>query len=239
MEERLTDPLGPALKGPGNGLATVTMCCGKVVCEGCQDSYKQSGLARTGEFPPCPFCRAPGVYYDAFVDNRRMRELLKRRAHQGDPVAMYNLSGSFDAGRHGLPRDFQASICWAALAAMTGGHVRAMNNVAFALRDGEGIAVDHARALPWFRRAAVLEHAGSIWALAKAFRDGLGVTRDLAVASQWLKRGKAKGDAQSARDLARLPPPHGEELSVGGFCDASGMPPEFAEMLRSMRMQQR
>jgi len=71
---------------------------------------------------------------------------LKRRATAGDPVAMYNLSASYDAGRFGLPRDYAASLAWAATAARIGGHVRAMNNVGFAFRHGEGSAADPARA---------------------------------------------------------------------------------------------
>lgn len=213
MDTRLTDPLGPLPKGPGEGTATVTMCCGKVVCRPCHTKFMTKGVdSKAGTFPPCPFCRQPGGYIDPLADNRVMKELLKRRATQGDPVAMYNLSGSYDAGRHGLPRDFQASLAWAALSAMVGKHVRAMNNVAFALKTGEGIRPDPRRALPWFHRAAALGHVSCVWAIGNAYSRGEGVAPDYATASRWLKRGKRLGDRQSAFSLVQLPPPHGEGL---------------------------
>jgi len=147
MDVRLTDPLGPARKGPGEGSATVTLCCGKVVCKECHDKYMLGGMDREAQtFPPCPFCREPTGYMDEHADKRLERDLLKRRATHGDPLAMYNLSGSFDKGHHGLPVDYQASLAWAALAAMVGGHVRAMNNVGFALKEGEGIPAGAPRA---------------------------------------------------------------------------------------------
>lgn len=232
MHTRMTDPIGPAPKGPGDGKAHVTHCCGKVVCPPCHEKYMVRGLDRVRQtFPPCPFCRAPTGYMDEHADNRVMRELLKRRATQGDPIAMYNLSGSYDQGRYGLPRDYQASIVWAALAAMVGKHVRAMNNVAFALKDGEGIPSDEARSLPWFRRAACLDSISCIWALGKAYMDGLGVAPDPAAAQRWLKRGKDMGDMQSAFDLSKLAPPHGEPLGAGGFSGFGGMPPELVQMM--------
>ena len=110
MDVRLTDPLGPARKGPGEGSATVTLCCGKVVCKECHDKYMLGGMDREAQtFPPCPFCREPTGYMDEHADKRLERDLLKRRATHGDPLAMYNLSGSFDKGHHGLPVDHQAS----------------------------------------------------------------------------------------------------------------------------------
>ena len=205
MDKQLTDPLGPAPNGPGGGTATVTLCCGKVVCKRCHESYVMNGMDRNKQtFPPCPFCREPTGYMDEHADARLEGELLKRRATQGDPVAMYNLSGSFDAGRRGLPVDYQASLAWAALAAMVGGHVRAMNNVGYALKDGEGITADEERAAPWFARGAVLGHVSCIWALGKAYATAHGVDRDPKMAKLWLKRGKDMGDRACAVDLSRL-----------------------------------
>ena len=239
MDARLTDPLGPAPQGPGGGTATVTLCCGKVVCNKCHETYVLKGIDRVAQtFPNCPFCREPTGYMDEHADQRLERELLKRRATQGDALAMYNLSGSFDAGAHGLPVDHQASLAWAALAAMVGGHVRAMNNVGFALKLGEGTRADPRRAAPWFARGAVLDHVSCVWALGKAYADGHGVARDLAAAQRWLKRGKEMGDPQSAFDLSRLPAPHGEAMGGGsgaGFAFPSGMPPELTQMMAGMR----
>ena len=236
LDARLTDPLGPARNGPGAGTATVTLCCGKVICNPCHEKYMLNGINRTTQtFPLCPFCREPTGYMDKHADDRLERELLKRRATQGDPVAMYNLSGSFDKGRHGLPIDYQASLAWAALAAMVGGHVRAMNNVGYALKDGEGMPADAQRAAAWFQRGAELDHVSCIWALGKAYAAGHGVARDLAAAKRWLKRGKEMGDSQSAIDLSRLPAPHGEELGNGSCAGFGGMPLEFVKMMMAGR----
>ena len=139
-----------------------------------------------------------------------------------------------------LARSPQASLAWAALAAMVGGHVRAMNNVGFALKEGEGIPADARRAERWFARGAVLGHISCVWALGKAYADGAGVARDFAAARRWLKRGKLMGDSPCAVDLSRLPAPHGEELGGGGGASSPGsfhmpplstMPPELVQMM--------
>jgi hypothetical protein len=207
MDARLTDPLkNPAKYGPGEGTATVTLCCGKVVCKPCHDKFMIDGVKRSGNFPPCPFCREPTGHLEERIDARMSRELLKRLATQGDPVAMYNLSGSYDAGRHGLPKDYQASLAWAALSAMVGGHVRAMNNVGYALKDGEGVPrPDPRRAMSWFLRAAPLGHISCIYAAGRAYKDGQGVEIDLVAAQRWLMRGKDLGDFACGMDLAQIP----------------------------------
>lgn len=208
MDVEMTDPLGPAKDGPAEGCATVTNCCGKAVCPSCHEQY----MARNTDFvgkklPPCPFCKSPTGYFDEAADDVEMRSQLKRRASQADPIACYNLSGSFDAGRLGLPVDYRASAAWAAVAAMAGPHVRAMNNLAFALRDGEGVKVDHRRALAWFRRAAEMGHVGSVWAMGKACAEGLGLPlgcADVDEAAKWFARGAEMGDYACQFDLARL-----------------------------------
>ena len=90
--------------------------------------------------------------------------------------------------------------------------MRAMNNVAFALKLGEGMRPDPRRALPWFHRAAAFGHVSCVWAIGNAYSRGEGVAPDFATASRWLKRGKRLGDRQSSYSLAQLPPPHGEVL---------------------------
>ena len=110
------------------------------------------GVREHDEFPPCPFCRQPtGSLHSRKGDHAIDRHGLQRRAAQGDPVAQYNLSGQYDNPDCGLPRDYQASAAWAALAAM-GGHVRGYNNLAYAILTGEGVPADARRAHPWFRR---------------------------------------------------------------------------------------
>ena len=212
MDCEMTDPLGPAMQGPQSGCAVVTSCCGKVICSQCHDDYTSSGIeerrSQGMQFPPCPFCREPFGYFDAGADQERSKGQLKRRATQADAVACYNLSGSYDKGNLGLPRDYEASAAWAALAVLAGGHVRAMNNLGFAFRDGEGVEQSESNALPWFVRAAESGHIGSIWALGKAYRDGRGASVDLVTAAKWFRRGFEMGDWQCRRDLGRLPPPH-------------------------------
>ena len=236
MEAQLTDPLGPALMGPGDGTATVTLCCGKVVCEDCHKKYIMSKFDRQSQkFPPCPFCREPTGYMDEDADKRLERDLLKRRATQGDAIAMYNLSASYDSGMRGLPVDHKASLAWAALASMVGGHVRAMNNAGYALKDGEGMKADMRRAVPWFARGAVLDHISCIWALGMAYAVGRGVARDCDSARRWLKRGKEMGDGACASDLSKLPPPHGEAMDAGNADGPFGnMTPEIAQMLQGV-----
>ena len=216
MEVSLIDPKGPVQRTN----AVVLCCCGKCVCGGCHDKLVLQGVREHDEFPPCPFCRQPtGSLHSRKGDHAIDRHGLQRRAAQGDPVAQYNLSGQYDNPDCGLPRDYQASAAWAALAAM-GGHVRGYNNLAYAILTGEGVPADARRAHPWFRRGAELGHISCVWANGVICRDGYAVSgslngRDMrpsangegvdrAEAERWLARGEREGDSASMRDLMVL-----------------------------------
>lgn len=218
FETEMTDPLGPSMTGPENGCATVTSCCGQTICTECEERYLETDAVqnRADLFPPCPFCRQPfGLQpFSPTANNKKTKEQLKRRASQASAVACYNLSGSYDRAQHGLPRDFVASAAWAALAAMAGGHVRAMNNLGFAFRLGEGVERNDVKALPWLLRAAESGHVGSGWAVGKAHRDGRGTATDVAAAAKWFRRGAETGDDACIHDLLRLPPPYGKGAGV-------------------------
>ena len=212
MEAEVDNPLGPPSNlhpGATEGVGLVASCCGKMTCDKCHTNMMQQAVATTGTTPPCPFCRAPTGGLDPLVSDSINREHLLRRAKQGDAVAMYNLSGSFDRCLNGLPRDYQASAAWAAMAAMRG-HVRAIHNLASSLRDGEGVRADFRLAFQWETRAAELDMISSMLNLGTMCLNGHGVGADLASAAKWFKRGKRMGDSKCAFHVARLPPPHGE-----------------------------
>jgi TPR repeat protein len=64
----------------------------------------------------------------------------------------------------------------------------------FEPREGEP---DYAQALPWLRKAAELEHADAMMALAVACFTGKGVEKDIKAAADWIQRAAEFGQPQA------------------------------------------
>lgn len=222
MEIEVDDPLGPpsGRRPSSNSSGMITNCCGKLACNECHDRLMQRAVSTTGTTPSCPFCRVPTGGLDPSLSGQISRDQLRRRASQGDAVAMFNLSGSFDHGLHGLPCDYKASVAWAAMAAM-GGHVRATHNLASALHDGEGVRANLRRAFQWETRAAELNMISSMLNLGTMYQNGHGVGADSAHAAKWFKRGERMGDTKCGFHAARLEgKPWGQQRQLGEMMKA-------------------
>ncbi|CAM5196537.1 Sel1 repeat family protein OS=Castellaniella defragrans OX=75697 GN=HNR28_002484 PE=4 SV=1 [Castellaniella defragrans] len=81
-----------------------------------------------------------------------------------------------------------------------------MYNYATALALGQGIPVDRATALDWFRRAAALGHAKSLNMIGSFHEDGWVVERDLPAAADYYLRAARSGDL--SRRVLHGPPAH-------------------------------
>lgn len=73
--------------------------------------------------------------------------------------------------------------------------------------NGQGVAVDYAKALYLYRQAALQGHAASMIAVGAMYENGLGTSPDYAAAMQWYRKAAGQGYAsaqQSVGDLYRL-----------------------------------
>lgn len=64
--------------------------------------------------------------------------------------------------------------------------------------NGEGVPMDYAKALKWFRAAARQGDPASLMRLGHMYESGLGVKRDLAQAEVWYRRAAQCGDLLSS-----------------------------------------
>ena len=70
--------------------------------------------------------------------------------------------------------------------------------------EGRGTAVDLAKAVTWYQRAADLGHAPSQYRLANFYEKGSGVPRDLDAAKKWYQLAAEQGNASAMHNLAVL-----------------------------------
>ncbi|TDH38197.1 hypothetical protein E2A64_03490 [Pseudohoeflea suaedae] len=70
--------------------------------------------------------------------------------------------------------------------------------------EGRGAAIDLAKAVTWYERAADLGHAPSQYRLANFYEKGSGVPRDLDAAKKWYQLAAEQGNASAMHNLAVL-----------------------------------
>ena len=80
------------------------------------------------------------------------------------------------------------------------GDANAQLNIGLMYDAGQGIPVDHDRAVHWYRKSAESGLAAAQYNLGLMYRDGQGVERDSRQANTWLERAAAQG-LQAARAL--------------------------------------
>ena len=119
-------------------------CCGKVLCYGC---IHAAYTADTRQL--CPFCRTPH-----HTSDKEYIERLKKRAEDGDAIAMHNLGGFYRIGRMGLPQDLEKAMeLWLKAGGL--GHGAAQSSVANAYLEGLGIERDMKKAKYYWELAAM------------------------------------------------------------------------------------
>jgi hypothetical protein len=64
-------------------------------------------------------------------------------------------------------------------------------NLALLYEKGEGVAVDKAKAVEWYKKAAEQGHVAAQTKLSECYRDGVGVEKDLELSTHWLLMSKS------------------------------------------------
>jgi len=85
------------------------------------------------------------------------------------------------------------------------GHGAAQRNLGVLYFLGQGVDLDHAAAVQWFRRAAEQETPESALKLAVMYANGHGIERDLVEAYRWARIAQDQGDPAADEWLVSLP----------------------------------
>lgn len=149
-----------------------------------------------------------GTLYEAAVpplafDEARAFELYREAAGMGvrNACARYGLALLKGWGCPANPVEGER---WLRRAAMSGdGEAAALVGDLQAFPP-DGSPANEAEALTWYHHAAEAGHVRAMRILGLAFRNGRGTAPSEADAVMWLERAAARGDAESAADLARL-----------------------------------
>ena len=84
------------------------------------------------------------------------------------------------------------------------GDAAAQHKLGVMYDNGEGILVNKAEAVKWYRKAAEQGHEGAQIRLALMFRHGWGVSKDVAEAEKWYRKAAEQGDADAQYWLEKL-----------------------------------
>lgn len=82
------------------------------------------------------------------------------------------------------------------------GDAEAQYNLAVAYDMGDGIDVDHAKAVFWYQKSADQGYKDAMFNLAVSYDDGEGVEEDNELAVFWYTKAAEKGDADAQNNLA-------------------------------------
>ena len=76
------------------------VCCGKIICCGCDNAPKYDHLGNEISERKCPFCRTPVPDSDEECNGR-----LQKRVELGDAEAIFTLGNNYRNGYYGFPQD--------------------------------------------------------------------------------------------------------------------------------------
>ena len=129
----------------GKGCHCINVCCGKCVCLDCNKAMR---FCHT-KTKHCLFCNA---------SNFSTIGVLKKQAKKGNAWAQYNLANRFEQGQEVAQSDYEA-VRWFRKAAAQG-HPRALLNLSFCLRRGQGCGRNLAEARKCSEKAIAVDSTG-------------------------------------------------------------------------------
>ena len=124
-------------------------CCMKRICRGCAMATRKSGIT------DCAFCRTP------MPDNADvMLAMAQARVGKKDPTAIYFLGTKYFHGELGLQKDLRRAVeLWTEATEL--GSIDALFALGLAYYYGEGVQEDKAKAVEFYRKAAMQGHVES------------------------------------------------------------------------------
>ncbi|WP_353203901.1 tetratricopeptide repeat protein [Sphingomonas sp.] len=163
------------------------------------------------------------------ADQRAALGWFMKAAAQQHLMAINMVGRCYDLGWGTAPDKARAAQCYRIAAER--GLDWGMYNYATLLALGEGVALDRAAALGWFRKAAALGNAKAINFVGSFHEDGWVVERDLAAAALCYARAAQGGDFRGAFNHARMLGAAGRHEEAIGWLKRAGASatPAFVE----------
>ena len=127
-------------------------CCGKEICSGCIHAPVYDNQGNKVDEKKCPFCRTPPP-----KTNEEEVEMFKVRMENNDPIAIYDIGGSYGEGLKGLPQDYKKALELSHRAAELG-YAEAYTNIGYAYYLGRGVEVDKKKAVYYWESSYWRRH---------------------------------------------------------------------------------
>ena len=144
---------------------------------------------------------------ERYIPGARELDLLEQAARQGNPNAQSDLSGVYDEGAPGYPKDLKKAAYWSEEAAKQG-EASEQRNTAIYYYNGDGVAVDLEKSNAWLDRAVKSGFVDAEYDLGYVYRYGEGVPEDPALAQYWFRQAAERGHAEAAEALAEMEEPN-------------------------------
>ena len=124
--------------------AKTSVCCMKMICDGCILAARQRGVLDS-----CPFCRTPCP-----PDDASQLAMIRKRVGKGDADAINVLGEKYYQGHLGLTEDVPRAIELYTEAAELGS-IEAHSKLGAVYYTGDGVAEDKPRAIHHWQQAAM------------------------------------------------------------------------------------
>ena len=121
------------------------LCCGKMICSGCEHAPVYDNHGKMIFEKKCPFCRTPMTRSNEEVNKR-----LKKRMEVGDVYAFDMMGCNYSYGHHGLPQDSAKAMELWHKAGKFG-----YASIGLAYYNGEGVERDEKMGKHYFELAAM------------------------------------------------------------------------------------
>ena len=118
------------------------VCCMKMICDGCDYAARIRGMTC------CQFCRTPKP-----TPNSRIA-MIQARVKKKDPAAIHYLGQHYYYGESGLQKDSRKAFELCTEAAELG-YLEAIFDLGVAYERGEGVGRDKAKAVEFYKKAAM------------------------------------------------------------------------------------
>ena len=127
------------------------ICCGKIVCSGCNHAPVYDNEGNVIREKTCPFCRTPFATSD-----EEMIKRYKKRVEVNDAIAIRNFGGFYAGGQFGLPQNMAKALeLWHRAGDL--GDAVSFHNIGIAYDAGDlGVDRDEKKSIHYFKLAAMM-----------------------------------------------------------------------------------
>ncbi len=193
-----------------NGMIEAALMLARIHLHGIGGAKKDPALARkwyakAADFGFVPAMHTLGQAYRNGIggprDLKKARDYFTQAAEEGYVPSQFTLASLYHAGGEGLAQDYRLAGAWFAQAGKAG-HAEALYAMARMYDAGEGVPADQAKAILYYKEAALKSVPGAQSALASYFYNGEQVPKNLPTARQWFNAAAMGGQPEAMFNLA-------------------------------------